>query len=70
MARKQKLKPITARVLYNLIEPLENKNIPVTMVGERQLAYSASLVTQQELGGEFDGGEIPVAIEIQLMPVR
>ena len=67
---KRRPKPITARYLFNLIAQLDDPDIPVVMVGERQLAVSASVVTQMQLGGEFGDGEIPVAIEIQLIPIR
>jgi len=68
MSRKRKPKPITAKSLYDLIGLLEDKNIPIVMVGERQIAVAAWIVTQEQLGGEFGDEKVPVAVQIQLIP--
>ncbi len=65
----RKPKPLTAKTLHALISPIENKNIPIVPVGERQVVIDAWIVSQEPLGGEFGKKKVPVAIEIQLIPV-
>lgn len=58
------MKTLTVRDIWNAIVNLPSLDIPVVIVGERQVAVSVEVIYQRTLNGEDEA----VGLQIQLIP--